>query len=245
MEILEAVQQAGHKADPLTHTKRPIVTGTSVLGIQYKDGVMLAADTLGSYGSLARFKDLRRIRKVGARTLVGASGEYSDFQHILQMLDSTNRNDFCEDDGCFLGPDNVFHYLTRVLYQRRNKQNPLWNTLVVAGVKESGDPFLGVVDSIATAFEDKFIATGYGEYIAMPLLRSGWKENMSEDEAKKLLETCMRTLYYRDCRTINRISFAKITATETVVSDPVCMETKWDFASFVRPKAGADSDGSW
>ena len=87
MEILEAVQQAGHKADPLTHTKRPIVTGTSVLGIQYKDGVMLAADTLGSYGSLARFKDLRRIRKVGARTLVGASGEYSDFQHILQMLE--------------------------------------------------------------------------------------------------------------------------------------------------------------
>ena len=85
MEILEAVQQAGHKADPLTHTKRPIVTGTSVLGIQYKDGVMLAADTLGSYGSLARFKDLRRIRKVGARTLVGASGEYSDFQHILQI----------------------------------------------------------------------------------------------------------------------------------------------------------------
>ena len=83
------------------------------------------------------------------------------------------------------------------------------------------------------------------EYIAMPLLRSGWKENMSEDEAKALLETCMRTLYYRDCRTINRISFAKITATETVVSDPVCMETKWDFASFVRPKAGADSDGSW
>ena len=85
-------------------------------------------------------------------------------------------------------------------------------------------------------------ASGTGDRIKND---NGWKENMSEDEAKALLETCMRTLYYRDCRTINRISFAKITATETVVSDPVCMETKWDFASFVRPKAGADSDGSW
>lgn len=29
--------------------RQPIVTGTSVLGIIYKDGVMLAADCLGTY----------------------------------------------------------------------------------------------------------------------------------------------------------------------------------------------------
>ena len=34
----------------------------------------------GSYGSLARFTDLRRIRRVGDFTLIAASGEYSDFQ---------------------------------------------------------------------------------------------------------------------------------------------------------------------
>jgi hypothetical protein len=33
--------------DPITHTKSPIVTGTSVLGVTYKDGIILAADTLG------------------------------------------------------------------------------------------------------------------------------------------------------------------------------------------------------
>ena len=32
-------------------SRYPYVTGTSVLAITYKDGVMLAADTLGSYGS--------------------------------------------------------------------------------------------------------------------------------------------------------------------------------------------------
>ena len=59
MEILEAVSRAGHLAEPLKHTKRPVVMGTSVIAIQYADGIMMAADTLGSYGSLARFKDLR------------------------------------------------------------------------------------------------------------------------------------------------------------------------------------------
>ena len=33
--------------DPKQHTLSPVVTGTSVLAIKYKDGVMMAADTLG------------------------------------------------------------------------------------------------------------------------------------------------------------------------------------------------------
>jgi len=32
---------------PVTHTQEPVVTGTSVLAIKYKEGVMMAADTLG------------------------------------------------------------------------------------------------------------------------------------------------------------------------------------------------------
>ena len=32
----------------LFHCRTPYVTGTSVLGITYKDGVMIAADTLGA-----------------------------------------------------------------------------------------------------------------------------------------------------------------------------------------------------
>jgi len=41
-------------------SRQPIVTGTSVLGIKFKDGIMLAADTLASYGSLAQIRDMKR-----------------------------------------------------------------------------------------------------------------------------------------------------------------------------------------
>ena len=61
-------------SDPTTHTRQPIVTGSSVLAVKYDKGVMIAADTLASYGSLARYKDVRRIIKVGDRTIMGASG---------------------------------------------------------------------------------------------------------------------------------------------------------------------------
>jgi 20S proteasome subunit beta 7 len=47
----------------------------------------MAADTLGSYGSLARFRDVERICTVGDHTLVGASGDIADFHAIKHMLD--------------------------------------------------------------------------------------------------------------------------------------------------------------
>lgn len=70
----------------LLHCSQPIVTGTSVLAIKYVDGVMLCADTLGSYGSMAMFKSFQRLHKVNETTMIGASGEFSDFQYIQKTL---------------------------------------------------------------------------------------------------------------------------------------------------------------
>jgi len=54
---------------------------------------MLAADTLASYGTLAMFKDVERIAKAGDNTLIGAGGEYSDFQQIQHTLEHLTGDD--------------------------------------------------------------------------------------------------------------------------------------------------------
>jgi 20S proteasome subunit beta 7 len=46
-----------------------------------------AQQLVASYGSLARFRDLRRMHEIGKYTIVGASGEYSDYQFILHDLE--------------------------------------------------------------------------------------------------------------------------------------------------------------
>jgi hypothetical protein len=55
------------------------------------------------------------------------------------------------DDGNSLGPKEIHSYLTRVMYNRRNKFDPLWNSLVLGGVKKGpkGDEekYLGMVSS--------------------------------------------------------------------------------------------------
>jgi 20S proteasome alpha/beta subunit len=64
------------------------VTGSSVLGIKFNGGVAIASDTLASYGSMARFT-VERLKSFGKYTIVGASGEISDFQHIEEQVQQT------------------------------------------------------------------------------------------------------------------------------------------------------------
>lgn len=104
---------------------------------------------------------------------------------------------------------------------------------------------LGYVDLYGTTFSDEYIATGYAAHLALPLIRDRWRADMSEGEARALLEDCMRILWYRDTRALNRMTLAKMTAEGAVISEPYSVDTKWDFRSFVAPKAAADTGGSW
>jgi len=264
---------------PKKRTTDPIVTGTSVLAIKYKDGVMMMSDTLASYGSMARFCNLERIRKVNNTTIIGAGGEYSDFQTIMKYLEEANIRDFCEDDGSVMTAKEVYHYMSRIMYNCRSRVNPLWNQVIIGGilpqekqVKEkekekdkekkkevkskegsgagagagpvtSGDKdekelshiFLGTVDMYGSTYEDNILATGYGKYIAVPLLRKSWRPSLTEDEAKQLLEDCMRILFYRDCRTINKFHLARITKDGPSISKPYSLSTQWEFSRFIDP----------
>jgi len=236
--------------EPSKRTQRPVVTGTSVLAVKYKGGIMMMADTLGSYGRMSRFRNIQRLVKVGESTLLGASGDISDFQAVLDMLERKRVEDVCVDDGAKIDSKEILTFLSRVLYQRRNKFDLLWNDLVVGGfVREKGSvrSVLGVVDKLGTVYEENFIATGFGAHLALPLIREKWNANMTEQEAAKLLEDCMRVLYYRDCRTINKIQRATVAEKDdaVVVSKPYVLETEWAYKSFVDPKAGVENGGSW
>ncbi|KAJ3054833.1 Proteasome subunit beta type-7 [Rhizophlyctis rosea] len=221
---------------PAQRTQQPMVTGTSVLGITFKDGIMLAADTLASYGSLARFRDVQRIIKVGDSTLIGASGEVADFQYIEHILETLTIQEYDHDDGQKLSPRHIYEYLSRVMYGRRSNFNPLWNSLIVGGVKD-GDRFLGFVDLQGTTYQSSTIATGYGAYIGQPLLRKaveGREDELTEEEARKVLEDVMRVLFYRDARSLNKIQIATVTAAGSKITEPYELQTEWAFAEGVR-----------
>jgi 20S proteasome subunit beta 7 len=227
------------------HTLSPIVTGATVIAVKYDGGVLVAADTLASYGSQARYKDFNRIAKVGTFSLLGASGEMSDFQSMKKLIDELDEEDWLEMDGCMLGPKQYASYIGRVMYNRRSKGNPLYNQFLVAGKKGDEPPLLAFVDHQGTYYEDDYIATGFGSYLAMPLLRNDWKPTITKAEAEQLILKCLKICFYRDCRAFCKYSIGCTDGTSVTVSDSLDLEHFWEHEAWMEKRLtnmkGADA----
>lgn len=62
-------------------------------------------------------------------------------------------------------------------------------------------------------YQSSTIATGYGAFIAQPLLRKaveGRESTLTEEEAIKILDDANRVLFYRDARSLNKIQRATV-----------------------------------
>lgn len=153
------------------------------------------------------------------------------------------------EDGHELRPEHVHEYLTRVMYNRRTKMNPLWNSIIVAGHSSAAasinqgssqeapgdkDGFLAFVDLLGTTYSSPVIATGMGAAIAIPLLRKAtdggaWK-SLSKDAARSVLDECMKVLYYRDARSLNKFDVACVSTDGIEILSDQTVQTSWEFA---------------
>lgn len=205
---------------PKTATQSPAVTGTSVLGLKFRDGVVLAADNLASYGSLARFNDVKRLRPFASSSVVGFSGDVSDMQYLDRHLNELEIDEAYEGseagEGKGLNAENLHKYLSKLFYARRNKFDPLWNQILVAGFDSQQTPFLAAADLRGTVYTSPSLATGFGSMLAQPIMRkvAATEEQaaqLSREEAVKVVRECMKVLYYRDARSWDGYSLAVVT----------------------------------
>ena len=198
----------------------------------------------GSYGSTKRYKSFQRLAPIGASTVLGAGGELSDFQHLLTLAAELDADDYCAADGEARTPAALHSYLTRVLYNRRSKFDPLWNSLVVGGVQPDGAPFLGSVGMLGVAYTDAHVATGFAAHLARPLFREKWTPDLDRAGAEALMREALAVCYYRDKQSINKFQIAVVTAEGGVeIGDPFALETEWGYSAFANPSAHAV--GTW
>lgn len=115
--------------------------------------------------------------------------------------------------------------------------------------------FLAFVDLLGTTYSASTLATGYGAYIAQPILRNeveGRENILTEKEALSILEKCMRVLFYRDARSLNKVCIflmnlsrsliyfifkyqvAIVTEAGVKISEAKELSTSWAFAEGLR-----------
>lgn len=204
--------------------------------------MVIAADNLASYGSLARFTDVKRIRTFPPNTVVGFGGDVSDMQYLdrlLQALDT--RENYLSSSDHVLNARNLHTYLSKIMYKRRSDFNPLWNMLLVAGLDEEDKPFLASADLLGTTFSSPTLATGFGAHLAQPLLRrlmpndEASVKDVTKEQAIAAVKECMKVLFYRDARSIDRYSIAVVTKDGVDLKEDEKLENQsWAFADQIR-----------
>ena len=71
---------------------------------------------------------------VAEDTLLAAGGDISDYQQMLKMIDTASIEEYAIDDGASMSASALHQWLTRVMYNRRSKMDPLWNRWVATSL---------------------------------------------------------------------------------------------------------------
>jgi 20S proteasome subunit beta 7 len=220
------------------YTTNPIYVGSSVIGMKYKNGIVIACDTRLNYGSLAKFQNIDdRIQQVNANTMMGSAGEYSDFQEVTRILKEAAVSDYLEGTS-FLGPNEFTSYLSSLHYHKRSKSNPYWNSTVMGGINWDGTTVLYNLDQFGTLLKSDYVTVGMSQYFCNSIIAPEYPKNPEDftlDQALTLMRKCFETLFYRDTRAGNRIKFAVMENTQTGIVYEERFEelkTEWNYERF-------------
>lgn len=81
--------------------------------------------------------------------------------------------------------------------------------------------FLSYVDLQGTTYTSPSLATGFGAHIAQPILRKALEGKppsaISKEEAESVLVDCMKVLFYRDARSINKVRLTTVSRFDELV----------------------------
>ncbi|MBR9681287.1 MAG: proteasome subunit beta [Candidatus Altiarchaeota archaeon] len=172
--------------------EKKLKTGTTTLGIVYKDGVLLAADTQSTAGYVESRME-RKIHQITDSIALTTAGVVGDIQAILRFLKSEAKLYQMNNGG--LTAKGLVTLLSNVLHG--NRMFPFITSILIGGFNGKSelfavDPFGGVGSG------EKFFVTGSGGPLAMGVLESTYSDNMTEKEAAKLAIRAVSTAQERD-----------------------------------------------
>lgn len=212
-------------------TTSPTTTGSSVVGVKFDKGVIIASDNKISCHGYKKYNNISRISRINTNTIIGSSGEYSDFQEINRiLLEKAESDELYNGVDSFLGPKELSSYLSYISYEKRCKMNPYWNTTVVGGIDWDGKPFMNSVDLYGTKYNNTFLVSGFATYFAGPLLEKALPKDssISKEKAIELIDSLFRVLFYRDSTAGDQLFYGIIEKDENNNIEYNLLEKKLD-----------------
>ncbi|CAH8575906.1 unnamed protein product [Heterobilharzia americana] len=94
---------------------------------------------------------------------------------------------------------------------------------------------------IGVSFAENCVATGFGAYLASPILREcleirakGDPNNITQEDAIATITSAMKQLYFRDCRAFDTYQMAVVSKEGAEIHGPLQLKCDWSIAEYVH-----------
>ncbi|MCS7140450.1 MAG: archaeal proteasome endopeptidase complex subunit beta [Candidatus Nezhaarchaeota archaeon] len=181
--------------------------GATTVGLRVEEGVVLASEKRVSYGFTVTSKSAKKIFKITDYLGIACAGLIGDMQAIARSLRAEVK--LYELDVSRRMPIKAAaKLLANILFSQRYM--PLMSETLVGGLDNIG-PHLYVLDAIGSLIEDDYAALGSGSTIAIGVLETNYRKNMSIEEAINLAMRSVKAAIERDALSGDGIDMLIIT----------------------------------
>ncbi len=181
--------------------------GATAVGVVFDGGVVIAAEKRISYGTFIVSRTGRKVFQIADKVGAACAGLVGDMQVLMREVTSYVKIRELESRKA-LPPNSVAKLLSVIMFERRFA--PFLTQIVIGGV--NGKPLVYVLDPLGSIIPDKYATVGSGAEIAIGIIEAEYKENMSEEAAKKLTVKSIRSAVQRDAASGDGVDIMVITA---------------------------------
>lgn len=170
--------------------------GTTILGILYKDGVLLAADRKTTAGNLVWDTHIK-ITKIADNIWIANSGVVADIEKIADLLRAEMQ--LYEFEKEIVPTASVCaNLLSNILYSGYRNYMPYLIAPLVIGKDKEGFRLYDI--ETAGSFREKkdFAFSGSGLVVTLGILEDSYKKGMTKEEAIELAIRAIRAASRRD-----------------------------------------------
>jgi proteasome beta subunit len=183
------------------------IPGATTVGVVFQGGVLLAAEKRVTYGGFIMSRGGKKVFKITDSIGVACAGLVGDMQILAREMQA-QANLYSMDVGRPISVRSSAKLLANVLFNRRYA--PLITQTIVGGLDEEGSSIY-VLDVLGSLIPDKYAAVGSGTETAIGVVEEGFKDNMTLEEAKKLVTRAVKAAIQRDAMSGDGLDFVIIT----------------------------------
>ncbi|XP_017107393.1 proteasome subunit beta type-6-like [Drosophila bipectinata] len=172
----------------------PVSTGTTIMAMEYADGVVLGADSRTSAGIFVANKITDKLTKVADKIYCCRSGSAADTQAVADLV--TN-NLYYGENHCGK-PPTVWEAACEFRYLCYNFRDALLASIIVAGYDDEKGGQVYSIPLGGMLVRDPCAVGGSGSSYIFGYVHDQWRPGFSREQCVQFIRKCIRLAIHHD-----------------------------------------------